>query len=119
MSGYNPPPEQQQQNGSNESGGTESLMTMAIQQQDSMIDELAVGVSRLRDQSSAIGDEARLHTSLLNDTEANLDAAHQGLGDETRRAARLRTDADGLWKLQLIVAGLFILFVFQFVLGSM
>jgi hypothetical protein len=93
-------------------------MTMAIQQQDSMIDQLAVGLSRLRDQSYAIGDEAGLHTQLLDDMENNLDNAHEVLGAEARRAAQLREDGS-IWKLQLIVAGLSISFVFLVLLGHL
>jgi hypothetical protein len=93
-------------------------MTMAIQQQDSMIDQLAVGLGRLRDQSYAIGDEAGLHTQLLDDMENNLDNAHEVLGVEARRAAQLREDGS-IWKLQLIVAGLSISFVFLVLLGHL
>ena len=39
-------------------GQPQSQMAMAMQQQDAMIDELAVGVGRLRDQTQVIGDEA-------------------------------------------------------------
>jgi hypothetical protein len=87
------PPQQQQ-----------SQMAMALRHQDDMIDELAVGVSRLRDQTQVIGEEARMHVNLLNDMEMNLDAAHAGLEGETRRAAQLKED-QSLWRLQLTVAG--------------
>lgn len=93
-----------------------SQMVMAMQQQDAMIDELAVGVGRLRDQTQVIGDEARMHVNLLNDMEQNLDAAHEGLDAETRRAATLKEDRS-VWRLQLTVAGLFVLFVLLFFLG--
>jgi len=96
--------------------GEQSQMAMAMQQQDSMIDELAVGVGRLKNQSAAINDEARLHVNLLNDMDTNLDAARSGLEDETRRAARLKED-QSIWRLQLIVAGLFILLVLLIVMG--
>ena len=91
-------------------------MAMAMQQQDAMIDELAVGVGRLRDQTQVIGDESRMHVNLLTDMEANLEVAHEGLDAETRRAARLKED-QSVWRLQLIVAGLFVLFVLLFFLG--
>lgn len=94
----------------------QSQMAVAMEQQDAMIDELAVGVGRLRDQTQVIGDEARMHVNLLNDMETNLDSAHDGLDNETRRAARLREDSS-VWRLQLIVAGLFVLFVLLFFLG--
>lgn len=104
---YRPPSEQ---------GGPQSQMTMAMQQQDAMIDELAVGVGILRDQTQVIGDEARMHVDLLNDMEQNLDSAHDGLDAQTRRAARLKED-QSVWRLQLIVAGLFVLFVLLFFMG--
>jgi len=97
-------------------GPQQSQMTVAMQEQDAMIDELAVGVGRLRDQTQVIGDEAGMHVDLLNDMETNLDSAYDGLDTETRRAARLKED-QSVWRLQLIVAGLFVLFVLLFFLG--
>ncbi len=97
-------------------GQPQSQMSVAMQQQDAMIDELAVGVGRLRDQTQVIGDEARMHVDLLNNMEQNLDTAHDGLDAETRRAARLKED-QSVWRLQLIVAGLFVLFILLFFLG--
>jgi hypothetical protein len=94
------------------------MMTVALQNQDSMIDQLSLGLGRLRDQSQAIGDEAGLQTQLLNDMENNLDNAHEVLGAEARRAAQLREDGS-IWKLQLMVAGLSISFVFLILLGYM
>eukprot|EP00529_Nitzschia_sp_RCC80_P036509 CAMPEP_0113498286 /NCGR_PEP_ID=MMETSP0014_2-20120614/31081_1 /TAXON_ID=2857 /ORGANISM="Nitzschia sp." /LENGTH=197 /DNA_ID=CAMNT_0000392279 /DNA_START=35 /DNA_END=628 /DNA_ORIENTATION=+ /assembly_acc=CAM_ASM_000159 len=95
----------------------QTTMQRAIAHQDSMIDQLSVGVGRLRDQSEAIGDEARLHVGLLNDMDSNLDVAQDSLASEARRAARLRND-QSLWKLQLTVAGLTILFFVLLLLGS-
>lgn len=112
--GYQPPtvggeqPQQQHQ--------PQSRMAMAMRQQDEMIDELAIGVGRLKNQTVAIGDEARMHVNLLNDMETNLDAAQIGLDEETRRATRLRED-QSLWRLQLIVAGLFILLILLILMG--
>lgn len=103
---YAPPQPPQQQ----------SQMAMALRQQDDMIDELAVGVSRLRDQTQVIGEEARMHVNLLNDMEMNLDAAHAGLEGETRRAAQLKED-QSLWRMQLTVAGLSVLFVLLLLIG--
>ena len=91
-------------------------MQMALQQQDNMIDDLAVGMGRLKNQTVAIGDEARLHVNLLNDMDTNLDAAHDSLESQTRRAAQLRQD-QSIWRLQLIVAALFILLILLIFLG--
>eukprot|EP00980_Cylindrotheca_fusiformis_P029300 scaffold22967_cov201-Cylindrotheca_fusiformis.AAC.2 len=94
----------------------QSLMQQAMRQQDDMIDDLAVGVSRLRDQTQVIGDEARMHVNLLNDMESNLDNAHAGLESETRRAAQIKED-QSVWRLQLIVAGLSVLLVLLILSG--
>ena len=96
--------------------GQAQTMARAMEQQDNMIDELAVGVSRLRDQTQVIGDEARMHVNLLNDMETNLDAAHVGLESETRRAAQLKED-QSVWRLQLTVAGLSVLLVLLILMG--
>jgi hypothetical protein len=47
----------------------QSTMGLAMMQQDAMIDQLAVGVGRLKTQTAAISDEARMHVNLLNDME--------------------------------------------------
>jgi hypothetical protein len=101
-------PQQQQQQ--------QSHMTTAIHQQDAMIDQLAVGVSRLKHQSLAIGEEANMHVNLMTDMESGLDAAHQGLLSETRRAATLREDQN-IWRLQLIVAALAVLLILLIFMG--
>jgi hypothetical protein len=97
-------------------GGQQSQMAMAMRQQDDMIDDLAVGVNRLKHQTVAIGDEAKLHVNLLSDMETNLDAAHAGLEGETRRAAQLKED-QSIWRLQLVVAGLSVLLILLIFLG--
>jgi hypothetical protein len=94
----------------------QSQMAFAMRQQDDMIDELAIGVGRLRDQSQMVGDEARMHVQLLGDMEGNLDIAQGGLEAETRRAAQLKED-QSVWRLQLIVAGLSVLLVLLILLG--
>ncbi|KAG7338134.1 hypothetical protein IV203_034359 [Nitzschia inconspicua] len=96
-----------------------SRVALAIERQDSMIDQLAVGLGRLREQSYAIGDEAGLHTQLLDEMETNMDSAHEVLGAEARRAARLRQEDGSIWKLQLIVAGLSISFVLLILMGHL
>lgn len=96
--------------------GPQSQMAIAMGHQDALIDELAIGVGRLKNQTVAIGEEARMHVNLLGDMEENLDAAQASLDAETRRAARVKED-QSLWRLQLIVAGLFILLVLLILMG--
>ena len=91
-------------------------MALAMSRQDDLLDELAVGVGRLKNQTVSIGEEARMHVNLLNDMENNLDAAQASLDAETRRAARVKEE-QSLWRLQLIVAGLFILLVLLILMG--
>lgn len=95
---------------------TTSNSARALQQQDDMIDELGVGVARLKNQTILINDEARLHTNLLGQMEDNVEAAQLGLEGETRRAELVREN-QSLWRLQLIVAGLSILLVLLILMG--
>lgn len=94
----------------------QSQMATAMQQQDSMIDQLASGVSRLKNQTMAIGEEANMHVNLMETMETGLDQAAVGLLEETRRAAALRED-QSVWRLQLIVAGLSVLLVLLIFMG--
>ncbi|CAB9519002.1 AlNc14C14G1635 [Seminavis robusta] len=94
----------------------QSQMAMAMRQQDGLIDELAAGVSRLKNQTHLIGEEANMHVNLMNDMENNLEAAQAGLESETRRAAQLKQD-QSVWRLQLIVAGECVLFVLLILMG--
>lgn len=87
-----------------------------LAQQDEMIDELAVGVGRLKQQTMLIGEETRLHLGLLGDMETNVEAARIGLEGETRRAEQMNHDKS-VWKLQLIIAGLSILLVLLIISG--
>ena len=94
----------------------QTQMQRAMQEQDDMIDELATGMGRLKNQTQAIHEETGMHVNLLNDMENNLDAAQLGLEAETRRAVRLKED-QSVWRLQVIVAGLSILLVMLILVG--
>ena len=98
-----------QQNNSNNN-------TAALGQQDEMIDDLAIGVERLKQQSMLIGDEAKLHLNLLGDMENQVDIAQSGLEGETRRSEQLREN-QSIWKLQMIVVGLSVLLVLLILTG--
>mmetsp|Transcript_15129 Transcript_15129/g.19940 ORF Transcript_15129/g.19940 Transcript_15129/m.19940 type:complete len:166 (+) Transcript_15129:131-628(+) len=93
-----------------------SSMQSAMQQQDDMIDELALGVGRLKNQTQLIGDEAKMHVNLLNDMEDHIDVAQEGLDMETRRAAQLKENSS-LWKLYMIIAGLSMLLILLILTG--
>jgi hypothetical protein len=94
----------------------QSKMTMALRQQDDMIDQLAVGVSRLKHQTAVIGEEASMHVNLMNDMDTNLDSTYNTIQDQTQRASSIRED-QSIWRLQLIVAGLTVLLVLEIFLG--
>lgn len=88
----------------------QSNSNSALSQQDEMLDDLAMGMSRLKVQSQMIGEEAKLHLNLLNDMEQQADHAQSGLWEETQRAQQLR-ERQSVWKLQCIIVALAILFV--------
>lgn len=104
----NAPPQQQQPQ--------QSKMTMALRQQDDMIDQLAVGVNRLKQQTTIIGEEANMHVNLMNDIDDHLDATYSTIHDQTLRTAALRED-QSIWKLQLIIVALTILLVLEILAG--
>jgi hypothetical protein len=94
----------------------QSKMTMALRQQDDMIDQLAVGVNRLKQQTTIIGEEANMHVNLMNDIDDHLDATYNTIHDQTLRTAALRED-QSVWKLQLIIVALTILLVLEILAG--
>lgn len=60
--------------------------------------------------------KVKMHVNLINNMDNNLDEAHSGLEDQTRRAARLKED-QSVWRLQLVAAGLFILLILLILMG--
>lgn len=97
-------------------GGGESSTAAALRQQDDMIDELAVGVGRLKTQTGLIHQEANAHVRLLDEMDNNVDLANQGLEEETRRAMRLREEKS-VWRLHLIIVGLSVLLFLLILMG--
>ena len=101
-------------------GGSESLLSASatlLRRQDDLIDELAMGVNRLMNQSTLIGQEAESQVRLLDSMEDNLDMAQDELEDETRRAMRLREEK-GLCRLYLVIVALSVL-LFLLILMSL
>lgn len=98
-------------NGSNSNsyhGGSQTLAAQALRHQDDMIDELANGVSRLKDQTMLVNDEANMQNRMLGDMDTDVENARTGLEAETLRAMKLKED-QSVWRLYLIIAGLSIL----------
>jgi hypothetical protein len=96
--------------------GGQSATAAALRQQDEMIDDLAVGVGRLKTQTHMIHDESRAHVRLLDEMDNNVDLANQGLEEETRRAMRLREEKS-VWRLHLIIVGLSVLLFLLILMG--
>lgn len=94
----------------------QSKMSVALRQQDDMIDQLAVGVNRLKQQTTIIGEEANMHVNLMNDIDDHLDTTYNTIHDQTLRTAALRED-QSIWKLQLIIVALTILLVLEILAG--
>jgi hypothetical protein len=97
-------------------GGGQSATAAALRHQDDMIDDLAVGVGRLKTQTHMIHDESKGHVRLLDEMDNNVDLANQGLEDETRRAMRLREEKS-VWRLHLIIVGLSVLLFLLILMG--
>lgn len=97
-------------------GRGESSTAAALRRQDDMIDELAVGVGRLKTQTNLIHQEANSHVRLLNEMDSNVDLANQGLEEETRRAMRLREEKS-VWRLHLIIVALSVLLFLLILMG--
>ena len=94
----------------------QSATAAALRHQDELIDDLAVGVGRLKTQTHMIHDESRAHVHLLNEMDSNVDLANQGLEDETRRAMRLREEKS-VWRLHLTIVGLSVLLFLLILMG--
>lgn len=97
-------------------GGGESHAAAALRRQDDMIDDLAIGVGRLKDQTHVIHQEANSHVRLLEEMDTNVDIANRGLEEETRRAMKLREEKS-VWKLHLIIVGLSVLMFLLILMG--
>lgn len=97
-------------------GRGETSTAAALRRQDDMIDELAVGVGRLKNQTNLIHQEANSHVRLLDEMDSNVDLANQGLEEETRRAMRLREEKS-VWRLHLIIVALSVLLFLLILMG--
>lgn len=103
-------------NNNNNSGGYTSATTAALRQQNDMIDELAIGVGRLKNQTHMIHQETNAHVRLLDEMDHNVDMANVGLEDETRRAMRLKEESS-VWRLHLVIVGLSVLLFLLILMG--
>lgn len=96
-------------NGHGLSSGT--VTAQALRHQDELIDELANGVSRLKNQTIMINDETQKQNRMVDNMECDVDTARMGLEAETLRAVKLKEDKS-VWRLYLLIAGLsFLLFI--------
>ena len=65
--------------------------------QDEMILDIGSGVDRLHEQAKAIGDEARIHTRLLDDLDGTVELATAGLQAEAKHAAMVKEKSRMCW----------------------
>merc|ERR1712232_1015735 len=94
----------------------QQLQSSALAMQDNMIEELAAGVGRLKNQSQMIGEESRMHVRLLNEMDVDVERATVGFQDEARHAEQARQQTS-VKKLYSIIAGLSILLLFLLSIG--
>ena len=93
-----------------------SLSAQALRRQDDMIDELAGGVARLKDQTRLIHEETGLQNRLIDDMGHDVELAQAGIEAETARALKLKEDRS-VWRLYCIIMGLTILLFWLIITG--
>lgn len=93
-----------------------SLSAQALRRQDDMIDELAGGVARLKDQTQLIHEETGLQNRLIDDMGHDVELAQAGIEAETARALKLKEDRS-VWRLYCIIMGLTILLFWLIITG--
>lgn len=93
-----------------------SLSAQALRRQDDMIDELAGGVARLKDQTHLIHEETGLQNRLIDDMGNDVELAQAGIEAETARALKLKEDRS-VWRLYFIIIGLTILLFWLIITG--
>jgi len=97
-----------QQQGGGGGGGRLSMTQQALRNQDQMIDELASGVGRLKEQTLMVHDETNMQNRMLDTMDGDVEAATAGLEAETARAMKLKED-QSVWRLYMVIAGLSVL----------
>eukprot|EP00560_Eucampia_antarctica_P009057 CAMPEP_0197828314 /NCGR_PEP_ID=MMETSP1437-20131217/4902_1 /TAXON_ID=49252 ORGANISM="Eucampia antarctica, Strain CCMP1452" /NCGR_SAMPLE_ID=MMETSP1437 /ASSEMBLY_ACC=CAM_ASM_001096 /LENGTH=198 /DNA_ID=CAMNT_0043429485 /DNA_START=78 /DNA_END=671 /DNA_ORIENTATION=+ len=84
------------QSSSSTGAGGESLLlsrsAQALKRQDDMIDELAGGVARLKNQTHLIHEETGLHNRLIGEMNEDVELAQTNIEAETSRALKLKED---------------------------
>jgi len=73
-----------------EMGGSVLEQRQMMVEQDLLVDEIGAGVDRLHTRALNIRDESKLHVSLLNDMDHDVDHALVGLRAETAHAMQIR-----------------------------
>mmetsp|Transcript_4592 Transcript_4592/g.5306 ORF Transcript_4592/g.5306 Transcript_4592/m.5306 type:complete len:95 (-) Transcript_4592:373-657(-) len=84
------------------------MTQQALRNQDQMIDELASGVGRLKEQTLLVHDETNMQNRMLDTMDGDVEAARAGLEAETTRAMKLKED-QSVWRLYMVIAGLSVL----------
>ena len=76
---------------------------------DEMILDIGNGVSRLNQQAKAIGEEAKMHTRLLDDLDGTVELATAGLQTEAKHAATIKEKSRLCWMYMCIIVELIVL----------
>uniref|UniRef100_A0A7S0CFC9 t-SNARE coiled-coil homology domain-containing protein n=1 Tax=Proboscia inermis TaxID=420281 RepID=A0A7S0CFC9_9STRA len=95
---------------SNSQFGTLSATQLAMEEQDSFLDDISAGVSRLKDQGILIHDEAGMQNKLLDEIEGDVEQVHSSMEKNTRRAEQI-IEEKSLFRLKAAIAGLSVLLV--------
>ena len=77
--------------------------------QDEMILDIGQGVSRLNHQAKAIGEEAKIHTRLLDDLDGTVELATAGLQAEAKHAATIKEKSRMCWMYICIIVEIIVI----------
>ena len=74
-----------------------------------MILDIGNGVSRLNQQAKAIGEEAKMHTRLLDDLDGTVELATAGLQAEAKHAATIKEQSRMCWMYICVIVEIIII----------
>lgn len=80
-----------------------------LRTQDALIDEIGSGVDRLFHKAQLIGEEASVHSRLLDNLEDNVDVAARALREEAKHASEVRGRAQSCYLYMCVAAEVLII----------
>jgi hypothetical protein len=84
--------------------------------QDEMILDIGNGVSRLNQQAKAIGEEAKMHTRLLDDLDGTVELATAGLQTEAKHAATIKEKSRLCWMYVCLIVEILVILLLVIIL---